>query len=109
MFHHTAEADVASKGHARVHDVRWRSMTFSRGFHGRRRTGRPGARAAGQYVTEDFPVLSAGPTPHARSKLELSRSAGRSTRAELGLGTSSARCRRRRVNVDIHCVTKWSS
>ena len=41
-------------------------MTTSRGF-----TGRPRAKMAqervppGQYVTEDFPVLSAGPTPRA--------------------------------------------
>lgn len=36
---------------------------ISRGFHGRRGPG--GDRLPpGQYVTEDFPVLSAGPTPH---------------------------------------------
>ena len=39
----------------------------SRGFHGRRRDedAAPGRVPPGQYVTEDFPVLSACPTPHA--------------------------------------------
>jgi len=38
---------------------------FSRGFHGRRRQDADPARVPpGQYVTRDFPVLSAGPTPH---------------------------------------------
>ena len=38
---------------------------ISRGFHGKRREGVDEARVPpGQYVTDDFPVLSAGPTPH---------------------------------------------
>ena len=38
---------------------------ISRGFRGRRREGADAARIPpGQYVTTDFPVLSAGPTPH---------------------------------------------
>src|SRR5918996_31604 len=42
------------------------TMSFvSRGFRGRRRTDVPSGRVPpGQYVTDDFPVLSAGPTPH---------------------------------------------
>jgi hypothetical protein len=41
-------------------------MSFvSRGFHGRRRSDADSSRIPpGQYVTPDFPVLSAGPTPH---------------------------------------------
>jgi hypothetical protein len=41
-------------------------MSFvSRGFHGRRTPDAESARVPpGQYVTTDFPVLSAGPTPH---------------------------------------------
>ena len=36
----------------------------SRGFH-RKREAAPADRVPpGQYVTRDFPVLSAGPTPH---------------------------------------------
>ena len=37
----------------------------SRGFLGRRRpVADPSRVPPGQYVTSDFPVLSAGPTPH---------------------------------------------
>ena len=39
-------------------------MVFSRGFRGRRQDGPPGRVPPGQYLTDDFPVLSAGPTPH---------------------------------------------
>src|SRR5256885_10631405 len=41
-------------------------MAFiSRGFRGRRREDADPSRVPpGQYVTPDFPVLSAGPTPH---------------------------------------------
>jgi DMSO/TMAO reductase YedYZ molybdopterin-dependent catalytic subunit len=37
---------------------------FSRGFRGRRVDVDPARVPPGQYVTRDFPVLSAGPTPH---------------------------------------------
>src|SRR5918997_1104778 len=38
---------------------------ISRGFGGRRREeAEPGRLPPGQYLTRDFPVLSAGPTPH---------------------------------------------
>src|SRR3954447_22358822 len=37
--------------------------TFSRGFRGRRADVDPARVPPGQYVTRDFPVLSAGPTP----------------------------------------------
>ena len=38
---------------------------ISRGFHRRHEEAEPAGRVPpGQYVTSDFPVLSAGPTPH---------------------------------------------
>jgi DMSO/TMAO reductase YedYZ molybdopterin-dependent catalytic subunit len=38
---------------------------ISRGFDGKRQpAGKEGRLPPGQYITEDFPVLSAGPTPH---------------------------------------------
>ena len=37
---------------------------ISRGFRGRRPEARTGRLPPGQYLTSDFPVLSAGPTPH---------------------------------------------
>ena len=40
---------------------------ISRGFHGRRRPAADPSRVPpGQYLTDDFPVLSAGPTPHTK-------------------------------------------
>jgi hypothetical protein len=37
---------------------------ISRGFKGRRGDGPADRVPPGQYVTPDFPLLSAGPTPH---------------------------------------------
>ena len=37
---------------------------ISRGFRGRRSDGPADRLPPGQYLTPDFPVLSAGPTPH---------------------------------------------
>jgi hypothetical protein len=38
---------------------------FSRGFLGKRReVAEAGRLSPGQYLTEDYPVLSAGPTPY---------------------------------------------
>ena len=62
----------------------------------------------GQYLTEDFPVLSAGPTP----RIDLNKwqftvvteAGGRHTwnwQELLALPSED-------VTVDIHCVTKWS-
>ena len=39
------------------------SPFIARGFRGRRAGTAPGRLPPGQYVTRDFPVLSAGPTP----------------------------------------------
>lgn len=83
--------------------------TFSAGFMGRRR------RAAGkvdlppgQYLTQDFPVLSAGATPHVSLdawRLEVSGSQGvarRWTWEEFRALDAEE------VTVDLHCVTRWS-
>src|SRR5260370_3187848 len=37
---------------------------ISRGFHRKREEAPAGRVPPGQYATHDFPVLSAGPTPH---------------------------------------------
>ena len=85
-------------------------MTFiSRGFRGRPQAEVPASRLPpGQYATDDFPVLSAGPTPIVRLedwRLELSGHLGepRSWTWEefRALPTEE-------VTADIHCVTKWS-
>ena len=71
------------------------------------RRGR-GSAAPGQYLTTDFPVLSAGPTPHAPLD-EWSFAIGGAVdepRA-LDLGGVPA-LPTETITVDIHCVTKWS-
>src|SRR6266545_2588711 len=79
----------------------------SRGFHGRGRRDDSGRVPPGQYVTEDFPVLSAGPTPHTSldewsfSILGGAEPVRWSWEAFRALPTETP-------TVDIHCVTKWS-
>jgi len=85
-------------------------MSFvTRGFRGRRRLeGPPGRVPPGQYVTTDFPVLSAGPTP--RVQLEewsftVTDAGGDTLEWTWSEFTSLPT---ETVTVDIHCVTKWS-
>jgi DMSO/TMAO reductase YedYZ molybdopterin-dependent catalytic subunit len=82
---------------------------ISRGFTGRRRPATdPSRLPPGQYWTTDFPVLSAGPTPHTPladwtfnvdGVVETPRSWPWQEFLELPADT---------ITVDIHCVTKWS-
>jgi DMSO/TMAO reductase YedYZ molybdopterin-dependent catalytic subunit len=81
----------------------------SRGFFGRRRPSVDDARLPpGQYWTDDFPVLSAGPTPRTATE-DWSFTVRGSVEApvtwtwdELNALPSET------FTVDIHCVTKWS-
>jgi DMSO/TMAO reductase YedYZ molybdopterin-dependent catalytic subunit len=82
---------------------------ISRGFVGRRRPVSDASRVPpGQYLTADFPVLSAGPTPHTpleRWSLSIDGAVDRSvswTWDELLALPAET------FTVDIHCVTKWS-
>jgi DMSO/TMAO reductase YedYZ molybdopterin-dependent catalytic subunit len=80
----------------------------SRGFAGRRRQPGQGLIPPGQYVTEDFPVLSAGPTPRTpleRWDLTIS---GEIDEARRWSWEKFRALPREAVTVDIHCVTKWS-
>ena len=82
---------------------------ISRGFTGRRRTDVDPARVPpGQYVTGDFPVLSAGPTP--RTPLEdWSFTIGGAVDVPVSWMWEEFRSLpSETVTVDIHCVTKWS-
>jgi DMSO/TMAO reductase YedYZ molybdopterin-dependent catalytic subunit len=82
---------------------------ISRGFRGRSRTDAPADRVPpGQYVTEDFPVLSAGPTPHTpldawTFTIEGEVDEPRSWKWEEFRALPSEQ-----ITKDIHCVTKWS-
>jgi DMSO/TMAO reductase YedYZ molybdopterin-dependent catalytic subunit len=83
---------------------------ISRGFHGRRRetaadTGRV---PPGQYLTTDFPVLSAGPTPHtALDNWTFSIKQAGDT-AKSWTWQEMRALPAEDVTADIHCVTKWS-
>ena len=81
----------------------------TRGFQGR--GARSGSRRIppGQHLTYEFPVLSAGPTPHTPTSdwtfvIQLedeTEIASWGWEEFLALGTTE-------VTVDIHCVTHWS-
>jgi DMSO/TMAO reductase YedYZ molybdopterin-dependent catalytic subunit len=84
-------------------------MAISHGFRGRRRVDVDPARVPpGQYVTRDFPVLSAGPTPHT-SLTEwdftirglIDQPVSWTWEEFLALPSET-------ITEDIHCVTKWS-
>ena len=81
---------------------------ITRGFFGRRHDDEDERLPPGQYTVRDFPVLSAGPTPHTPldewsfslvGELDEPRSW---TWEELRALPSETLTR------DIHCVTKWS-
>jgi DMSO/TMAO reductase YedYZ molybdopterin-dependent catalytic subunit len=81
---------------------------ISRGFHRRHEEAEPTGRVPpGQYVTPDFPVLSAGPTPHTplanwTFSIEGGQSPASWTWEEFQALPNET------VTVDIHCVTRWS-
>src|SRR5919106_1531314 len=81
---------------------------ISRGFRGRRLAADPARIPPGQYVTGDFPVLSAGPTPHTPLDQwdfsiigEVDEPRGWTWEAFRALPSEE-------ITRDIHCVTKWS-
>jgi DMSO/TMAO reductase YedYZ molybdopterin-dependent catalytic subunit len=87
-----------------------RMSPISRGFHGRRRVpaGEQGRVPPGQYVTTDFPVLSAGPTPHTTlEKWTFSIRQGGDTSKSWSWPEIRA-LPAETVTADIHCVTRWS-
>ena len=82
---------------------------ISRAFHGRKPTGAVAGRLPpGQYLTRDFPVLSAGPTPHvALGRWDLSIT-GQIDSPRRWTWEQFRALPRETIKVDIHCVTKWS-
>jgi DMSO/TMAO reductase YedYZ molybdopterin-dependent catalytic subunit len=80
---------------------------ITRGFRSRRRDD-DGRLPPGQYLTDDFPVLSAGPTPH------VPPDAWRFTiRTETGVTHALTwmdltALPAQDLTVDLHCVTRWS-
>ncbi len=82
---------------------------INRGFHGRQRQQGAGLIPPGQYLVDDFPVLTAGQTPR------IALDAWDFTIADQS-GTQLARWTWDEfralpsddITADIHCVTKWS-
>jgi DMSO/TMAO reductase YedYZ molybdopterin-dependent catalytic subunit len=78
----------------------------SPGFHGRGRAS-PDL-PPGQYLTRDFPVLSAGPTPRVpRADWRFTVTTETGTAHEWDFATLTA-LPHQTPTVDLHCVTRWS-
>lgn len=79
---------------------------FSRGFHGTRDSDP--ALPPGQYLTRDFPVLSAGPTPSiSRDQWTFTVTTETGDRSSWNWAQFTALPSEEQT-VDIHCVTRWS-
>ena len=82
---------------------------ISRGFSGRRRpVADPSRVPPGQYVTADFPVLSAGPTPRTPVDEWSFTIHGAVDQPVSWPWDEFLELPAETFTVDIHCVTKWS-
>jgi DMSO/TMAO reductase YedYZ molybdopterin-dependent catalytic subunit len=85
------------------------SSPISRGFRGRRRSGVDATRVPpGQYLVDDFPVLSAGPTPHVALDSWTFSLTGLVDAPVSWTWEELLDLPSEEVTTDIHCVTKWS-
>ena len=80
---------------------------ISRGFRGRGHEGPPDRVPPGQYLTDDFPVLSAGPTPHT-PLAEWTFTVTGGAEPVSWTWDEFRELSSEEVTKDIHCVTKWS-
>ena len=82
---------------------------ISRGFGGRpRRDVDPSRVPPGQYVVEDFPVLSAGPTPRTPLEQWSLTIDGAVDAARTWSWDQLRELPSETFTTDIHCVTKWT-
>jgi DMSO/TMAO reductase YedYZ molybdopterin-dependent catalytic subunit len=81
---------------------------ISRGFRGRRPTVDPARLPPGQYVEQDFPVLSYGPTPRVHLDTWTFTVDGFVAKARSWTWKELRALPTETFTVDIHCVTKWS-
>lgn len=80
---------------------------FSPGFTGRARAAGPDL-PPGQYLTTDFPVLSAGPTPHIPTEqwqFTVTTETGEAHRWDWAAFRDLPA---EKFTTDLHCVTRWS-
>jgi DMSO/TMAO reductase YedYZ molybdopterin-dependent catalytic subunit len=81
----------------------------SRGFHRRHAAEGDASRIPpGQYLTDDFPVLSAGPTPRTPLDQWSLKIDGAIDEPRLWSWSEFLALPSETFTVDIHCVTKWS-
>ncbi len=81
----------------------------SRGFIGKHQQEGLSSRVPpGQYVTADFPVLSAGPTPHTPLEQWTFEVNGLVCEPIHWSWAEFQQLPSRKYTVDIHCVTKWT-
>ena len=81
----------------------------SRGFRGRRADQRDSSRLPpGQYLVEDFPVLSAGPTPYTPLEDWTFSITGDVSEPRTWTWEDFRALPSEDIRTDIHCVTKWS-
>jgi DMSO/TMAO reductase YedYZ molybdopterin-dependent catalytic subunit len=80
---------------------------FTRGFQGRRRDD-DGRLPPGQYLTDDFPVLSAGPTPDVSLDAWAFRVRTEAGDAHTWTWSELTALPTETITVDLHCVTRWT-
>ena len=81
----------------------------NRGFTGRRRQPGAGLIPPGQYLVDDFPVLTAGPTPAtALEDWDLAVVDDTGATAARWTWDEFRALPAEDITVDLHCVTKWS-
>jgi DMSO/TMAO reductase YedYZ molybdopterin-dependent catalytic subunit len=81
----------------------------SRGFRGKRRDEGPSDRVPpGQYLVDDFPVLSAGPTPRTPLEEWDFVITGAVSESRRWTWDEFQTLPSEKITKDIHCVTKWS-
>jgi DMSO/TMAO reductase YedYZ molybdopterin-dependent catalytic subunit len=84
-------------------------MAFTRGFRRRHPETPPGVQLPpGQYLTDGFPVLSAGPTPHIPLDQWEFTITGSVAEDRRWSWEELQALPRESITVDIHCVTSWS-
>jgi DMSO/TMAO reductase YedYZ molybdopterin-dependent catalytic subunit len=81
---------------------------ISRGFKSRRPVADPNRVPPGQYLTDDFPVLSAGPTPRTPLEQWTFEVKGPGVETRIWTWDEFGELPKESITVDIHCVTKWS-
>jgi DMSO/TMAO reductase YedYZ molybdopterin-dependent catalytic subunit len=81
----------------------------SRGFRGKRRQERDDSRLPpGQYLVDDFPVLSAGPTPYTSTDDWDFSIEGEVADRKTWSWSDFRALPSEEIRTDIHCVTKWT-